>query len=110
MRNYQERAICIAFENALKQYHSHIYKHLAHIKNESTRAQTLHVRAGMPDYWISVARGGWHGLYIEFKRPKGRLSAAQKTTIIELRNENYQVHVAYDYATAVDICVNYFNL
>jgi len=45
------------------------------------------VRAGVPDLFLAVPRGEFHGLFIEMKKPKGgRVSDAQKGCI-ELLNE-----------------------
>lgn len=35
-------------------------------------------RAGFPDLWLSVPRGGYHGLYIELKSKKGTQQDTQK--------------------------------
>lgn len=52
------------------------------------------VKAGIPDIFLPVARGGWHGLYIEMKRRKGgRVSVDQQRMILALRAQGYKVEV-----------------
>ena len=59
------------------------------------------VRAGMPDLCLPLARGGFHALYIEMKRPKGgRLSPAQVAVHEALRSAGNQVQVCAGYEPA----------
>jgi len=37
------------------------------------------VKRGVPDICLPVARGGYHGLYIELKKPKGTTRAGKPT-------------------------------
>lgn len=54
------------------------------------------VRPGVPDLMLPVARGGFHGLFLELKRRKGgHTSPEQETEIAQLRNEGYLVAVCY---------------
>ena len=60
------------------------------------KAQGL--RPGVPDLCLPVARGAFHGLYIELKRSNGStsdLSAAQKAWIQALNAEGYLAVVAF---------------
>jgi hypothetical protein len=45
---------------------------------EAKKLQRMGVRAGVADLHLPVARGPWHGLYIEMKYDDGRLRKAQK--------------------------------
>lgn len=50
--------------------------------------------AGVPDLCVPVAKGGYHGLYLELKDgDKGKQSEAQKAIIEELQRQNYKVVV-----------------
>lgn len=69
------------------------------------------VRAGIPDICLAVARGGYHGLFLELKRPetpgsrKGQVSASQKVVQEALREQGYQCAVCYGARDAVSaIC------
>lgn len=50
-------------------------------------------KAGLPDIMIAVACGGYHGLFIEMKSAKGRLSDNQKAIIPQLETAGYKVAV-----------------
>lgn len=45
---------------------------------EAKKLQRMGVRAGVADLHLPVARGPWHGLYIEMKYDDGRLQKTQK--------------------------------
>ena len=74
-------------------------KWLYHIPNggkrgkvEAARFKAMGVKAGVPDLCLPVARGGYHGLYIEMKRRVGgRLSPDQKDWADGLRANGYCV-------------------
>ena len=52
------------------------------------------VKAGVPDMCLPVARGGYHGLYIELKRQKGgTVSETQKSWITALAEQGYKAVV-----------------
>lgn len=68
------------------------------------------VKAGVPDLALPVARGGYHGLYIEMKSEKGRLSSEQKQWIFDLNNEGYHAIVAVGWESAKNEIIDYLNL
>ena len=71
---------------------------------EARRMKGQGVKAGVPDICLPAARGGYHGLYIELKRPRGgRVSEAQGEWIEALRREGYRAEVCagFDQARAV---------
>lgn len=45
---------------------------------EAARFKAMGTKAGFPDLFLAVARGGYHGLFIEMKNDRGRQSEAQK--------------------------------
>lgn len=47
-------------------------------KREAARLKSLGVKPGVPDLMLPVPRSAWHGLAIELKSEKGRLSDPQK--------------------------------
>lgn len=58
--------------------------------SEAARFTREGVRSGIPDICLPVARGVYHGLYIELKRSKGgKLSEAQAQWLENLREQGY---------------------
>ena len=49
------------------------------------------VTAGVPDVCCPVARGGYHGFWLELKRPGGATSPAQASWLAQLAREGYKV-------------------
>ncbi len=88
---------------------------LYHIPNEGkrSRASGARMRAeglkrGVPDLCLPVARGGWHGLYIELKRTKGgRVSGDQAEWMRRLRNEGYAAQVCHGWEEAARVLEAY---
>lgn len=50
---------------------------------------------GQSDLFLSIARGGYHGLYIELKSMTGKPSDDQKEFIIDMTNQGYLAGVSY---------------
>lgn len=87
--------------NALEQL-GHPYDLAFHIPNggkrdKITAAQMKRegVKAGVPDIFLPVSRGGYHGLFIEMKIKGGRLGAKQKIWLDHLEKCNYKCIVCY---------------
>lgn len=51
------------------------------------------VRKGIPDLFLSIPRGGKHGLYIELKALDGRTSDEQDQVLGELCRQGYSIRV-----------------
>lgn len=57
-------------------------------------------RAGIPDLLIFEPRGDYHGLMLELKTEKGRLSPKQRDWITMLGERGYYARVAYGWLEA----------
>lgn len=78
------------------------------------------VKAGVPDLMLPVARGGWHGLFIEMKaegrrkaeggRRKGVVSAAQADWHVRLEGQGYKVAVCHGSERAEAVLREYLTL
>lgn len=68
------------------------------------------LRKGVPDIMFPVARRGFTGLAIEFKKPGGKLSTEQKEYIEKLVKENWLVAVETDAEAAIKMVKNYLGI
>ena len=64
-------------------------------------------KRGIWDVCLPLPRGGYHGLYIEFKFGKGRLTPEQKEFGAYLQDQGYKTGIAYDVDGAMEILENY---
>lgn len=76
-------------------------------KAEAARLKMEGVKPGVPDICLPVARGGYHGLYIEMKVKGNTTSEAQKRWIRLLKAQDYFVIVCYGQEEAIQVIVNY---
>lgn len=68
---------------------------------EAARLKAQGVKAGVPDIWLPVARGRYHGLVIELKRVKGgRTSREQVQWITSLNAHGYRATVCHGWLEA----------
>lgn len=74
------------------------------------KLKTEGVKSGVPDLMLPVARGDFHGLFIEMKRKDGTESANQKIWRERLLAENYQAIVCYSWLEAKEAIIFYLNL
>lgn len=73
------------------------------------------LKAGFPDVGLMVARGCWHGLFIELKKPGNKLlkqaagvvSADQEMWLQDLHAEGYRCHVCWGWDEARQVIEEY---
>jgi hypothetical protein len=65
------------------------------------------VKAGVPDVYIPIARGGYIGLAIEFKHGDNNPSAAQKERIDKMQKEGWCVVICWSWEAAAKIVQGY---
>lgn len=68
------------------------------------------VKPGVPDLCLPVARGRYHGLYIEMKTEKGHTSGAQDWWIEHLAAQGNFVEVCHGWESAVRVLEWYLSL
>ena len=69
------------------------------------------VKAGVPDLCLPVARGGFHGLYIELKRQKGsKTSDDQKAWLSNLEEQGYFVALCKGWEAAAKVITEYLTM
>lgn len=80
-------------------------------KAEAGRFKAEGVKAGVPDICLPVARGGYHGLYIELKRLKNsKTSDEQKLWLDNLSKQGYFVAVCKGWENAAQTIIHYLKL
>jgi hypothetical protein len=83
---------------------------------EAARMKGQGVKPGAPDICLPIARGEYHGLYIEMKKPvvKGdsrpRVSPEQRAYIDHLNSEGYLASVCYGWLEARAVLISYLSL
>ncbi len=89
-------------------------KLLYHIPNggrrdpvEAKHLKEQGVKKGVPDLHLPVARGGYHGLYIEMKTETGRASPEQKWWLEQLANQRNYCVICKGWREAVKCLENY---
>lgn len=68
------------------------------------------VKPGVPDVFLPVARGGYHGLYIEMKHGNNKPTKDQLKWINGLKANGYKVEVCYDWLSARDKIIEYLGM
>lgn len=72
-----------------------------------TKLKAEGVIPGVPDLCMPVARGGFHGFYLELKKSGGRVKEEQWEFMEALHAQGYFVRVTNHLQTALDIITNY---
>ena len=65
------------------------------------------LKAGVPDLVLPVARHGYHGLYIELKTERGRLTPEQKAWLKALYDQGYLAVMCRGWEDARDLILCY---
>ena len=77
-------------------------------KAEAGRFKAMGVKPGVPDLFLPVARGGFHGLWIEMKRIKsGKLSTVQQGWISALQEQGYMAVMCRGWCEASETIIRY---
>jgi hypothetical protein len=77
-------------------------------KATAGRLKAEGVKAGVPDVCLPVARGEWHGLYIELKRVRGGKGRdGQERWLAELRDQGYYTAVCHGWMEAMRVIMKY---
>lgn len=80
-------------------------------KAEAGKLKAEGVTRGIPDVCCFIPAQGFHGLYIEFKKPRtGSLSAEQKQTILRMRKMGYKVVVCRQSSQAINEVLLYLGM
>ena len=74
---------------------------------EAANLKRMGVKAGVPDLCLPYPSNGFHGLYIEMKTDKGRLTAAQRDYLEWLNLNGYKAVMCKGAQEAIDVLWNY---
>ena len=77
-------------------------------KNQAGRAKTQGMLSGVPDLFLPVPKNGYHGLFIEMKSEKGRLSTNQTCFLSKVELLGYKTAVCYSANEAIKTIENYY--
>ena len=116
MTEFQHQYTVIKWALAVRQEYPEL-RLLFHIPNGGTRdsveAKNLKragLKKGVPDLCLPVARGEYHGLYIELKTETGKTSPDQDWWIEELSRQGYFCEVCHGWESASRVIEWYMNL
>ena len=65
------------------------------------------VKRGVPDLFLAVPRGNWHGLFIEMKYGKNKPTAHQFRWLEKLAALGYKVAICYGCTDAKNMILDY---
>lgn len=77
---------------------------------EAANLERQGVKSGVPDLCLPVARGKYHGLYIEMKYGKNKTSENQRKWLTALQKQDYAVAVCYGWQEAQELITKYLQL
>ncbi len=91
-------------------------EHLIHIPNggyrhprEAIKLKKMGVKAGVSDLFLAYPNPHYHGLWIELKSEKGKLSPDQKAWLMLMEAVGYAVAISYSIEETSNILLNYLN-
>lgn len=79
-------------------------------KLEAANLKRQGVKAGVPDICLPVPKGKYHGLYIELKYGKNKLSISQSIWLGKLTEQGYMAVCVYGWEKAVEVILNYLRM
>ena len=76
---------------------------------EAVNLKRQGVTKGVPDVFIAIPSQSRHGLFIEFKSGKNKLTDSQKEMIDRLKENGYGCEVCYSIDEAIEVAEDYLN-
>ncbi len=110
--NPEELEQCALFDWIRTQ--KNIYPYAFHIANERKCSiyrgkilKRMGVKSGVSDIFISIARGGFHGLWVEMKIGKNTLTPNQKRFMDDMKYQGYETCCCYGFNEARKVIEGY---
>lgn len=72
-------------------------------KLEAKNLKLQGVKSGIPDLFLPVARGKYHGLFIEMKVGKNKVTNNQSAWLLKLFEQGYMCRVCYGAEEAIKV-------
>lgn len=112
-----ETAMCCAFYQGFLLKFPKLEPYLYHVPNggkyhyasTGKAFKRMGVKPGIPDYFLSIPRAGFHGLYMEAKIKRGRLTDDQKMKLEQFRGVGYACCIFRSAEQGLDIIDLYNN-
>lgn len=79
-------------------------------KIEAGRLKAEGVKAGIPDTFLPISRGKYHGLYIEFKSKANKPDEDQRVMLLMLDSMGYKVVCVNTLPDAIQAFTDYYTL
>lgn len=76
---------------------------------QMSRLKSEGLLPGVPDILIAEPRSKYHGLFLEMKTPRGKLSENQEWFIAQADQRNYYTAVCYGFEDARDLVKEYLS-
>ena len=76
--------------------------------NQAKRAKAAGYLKGIPDLIFYEPRNGYHGLALELKAKRGKISPIQRERIEEFRIRGWRAEVAFGWDAAMAVLRDYF--
>lgn len=76
-------------------------------KAEAARLKAEGVKAGVPDLCIPIARGGYHGLFVEMKFGRNKPTDEQMKWLSTLERNGYMATVCWGAEEAIAVIEQY---
>ena len=106
-----------AEQEAVVEYCDLLHIPIVHIPNEGKRSlsyaarmKRMGLKKGISDLCLPIARGIYHGLYIELKSLDGRLTKEQNEFLAAVREQGYCGFACYGGVSAVKVIEQYLEL
>jgi hypothetical protein len=78
-------------------------------KMEAYNLKKIGVKAGMLDYFLMIPNDDYHGLFIEFKAGKNKLSEEQIKFIEIAESKDYKCVTVWDWKNGIEAIKRYMN-
>ena len=76
----------------------------------ATKLKAEGVKSGVPDIFLAFPSKTEHGLFIEMKSTKGKLSENQREWIGALSSSGYRCVICYSFSEAQEVIIKYLDI